>query len=184
MVKAEGAYVRVRVWANIHGSRIEKTLTLFADSPVLEARYALDDITPSIHVIGINPLVQIGPSTGPEDVYLFPTGPSEMTRKSPELERYYGATLFLEEGWAAGYDPEEDVSLVVGYPVNDAMLMHMWNNHPNNTPTPYYYTELQPWLEIKHETTTYFSYYLYGQEGDWKPALKGFREMGLVSQRN
>lgn len=181
--KAEGTCVRVRVWANIHGSRIEKTLTLFADSPVLEARYALDDMTRSINVIGINPLVEIGPSTGPEDLYFFPTGPSEMTQKSPELERYYGATLFLEEGWAAGYDPEEDVSLVVGYPVNDAMLMHMWNNHPNNTPTPYYYTELQPWLGIKHETTTYFSYYLYGQEGDWKPALKGFRGLGLVSQR-
>ncbi len=183
--KAKGDYARVRVWANVHGSRIEKTVTLAAGSPVLEARYAFNDITPSISVVGINPLFQIGPSTGPEDVYHFPTidAGSGLLEKRPEIERYYGATLFLREGWAAGYDTEMDISLVVGYPVNDAKLLHMWNNHPDNDPTPYYYTELQPWVELKQGTTTYFTYYIFGQKGGWEPAVKAFRKLGLVTKR-
>ena len=101
----------------------------------------------------------------------------------PELERYYGNGFFLHEGWVAGYDTEMDVSLIVGYPVNHAMYMHMWNNHPNNTPTPYFYTELQPWVKIKHGTTTFFSYYLYAQDGSWQPALENFRDMGLITKK-
>ncbi|HQP98745.1 MAG TPA: hypothetical protein PLY86_09845 [bacterium] len=184
IMKAKGEYVRVRLWADIHGSKIEKIVTLFSGSPVLEARYALNDMTPSINVIGINPLIQVGPSTGPEDVYSFPVGQSEIIQKRPELERYYGATLFLREGWAAAYDTEMDISLVIGFPVNDAVLMHLWNNHPNNTPTPYYYAELQPWVQLKHRTTTYFTYYLFGQAGDWKPAVEAFRELGVVTTRH
>jgi len=61
------------------------------------------------------------------------------------------------------------------------MFLHLWNNHPDNTSTPYYYTELQPWLKIKHGTTTYFSYYLFGRDGDWKTALEKFRQLGLVT---
>ena len=176
-----GNYVRVRLWANIHGSKIEKTITLFGDSEALEVRYALNDMVANIHVIGINPLIEIGPSTGPEDVYYFPA--EKLEKRSPVLERYYGDIFFLKEGWAAGYDTEMDISLIVGYPVNDAMFMHLWNNHPNNTPTPYFYTELQPWLKIKHRTTTYFSYYLFGQDGDWKAVLENFKQLGLITKK-
>ena len=183
ILRAKGDYVRVRLWNDIHGSKIEKIVTLPADSAVLEARYAFNDMTPTINVIGINPLVEIGPSTGPEDVYSFPVGETEIIQKRPELERYYGATLFLHEGWAAGYDTEADISLVVGFPVNDAILMHLWNNHPGNSPTPHYYAEFQPWVQLKHKTTTYFTYYLFGQAGDWKPAVEAFRELGLVTER-
>jgi len=181
VLKSSGNYVRVRVWANIHGSKIEKTITLFGGSDVLEVRYALNDMVHNIHTIGINPLIQIGPSTGPEDVYYFPA--EKLEKRSPVLDRYYGSVFFLKEGWAAGYDTKMDVSLIVGYPVNAAMFMHLWNNHPNNTPTPYFYTELQPWVNIKHGTTTYFSFYLFGQDGDWKPALKKFSQLGLITKR-
>ncbi len=182
IIESSGVRGRVRLWANIHGSKIEKIVTLFGDSELLEVRYAMNDIVPSITVIGINPLIEIGPSTGPEDIYFFPA--EKIEQRQPLLERYYGDMFFLNEGWAAGYDTKMDISLIVGYPVNDAMFMHLWNNHPNNTPTPYYYTELQPWLKVKPETTTYFSYYLFGQAGPWKSALENFRQLGLVTEKN
>jgi hypothetical protein len=181
ILASSGSCARVKVWANIHGSRITKIYTLFADSPLLEARYEMDEMTPTLNVIGINPLFEIGPSTGPEDRYYFPE--EELVETVPELERYYGRGVFAKEGWAAGYDTELDISLLIGYPVNDAIYLHLWNNHPNNTPTPYYYTELQPWLELKHGTTTYFTYYVYGNEGPWEPLVEAFRKLGLVSKR-
>ena len=72
ILQDSGPYVRVRVWSDIHGSKINKIITLYADSEVLEVRYAFDDMVSNINMIGINPLVEIGPSTGPEDVYYFP----------------------------------------------------------------------------------------------------------------
>jgi len=182
IIEAAGSRGRVRLWADIHGSKIEKTISLYGDSALLEVRYAMDDIVPSITVIGINPLVQIGPTTGPEDIYYFPA--EKLEERRPVVDRYYGDMFFLKEGWAAGYDTQMDISLLIGYPVNDAMFLHLWNNHPNNTPTPYYYTELQPWLKIKPQTTTYFTYYLYGQNGDWKAALEKFRGLGVVTEVN
>ena len=179
--KSSGNYARVRVWVNVHGSRIEKTMTLMGGSQLLETRFALNDIDHNIHIAGINPLVEIGPSTGPEDIYYFPV--EEIETRSPELERYYGSIFNLKEGWVAGHDTKMNISLIVGYPVNAAMFMHLWNNHPNNTPTPYFYTELQPWIMLKHGTTTYFTYYLYGKDGDWKPALEEFRDLRLVTKR-
>ena len=180
ILEDSGMRGRVRLWANIHGSKIEKIISLYGDSELLEVRYAMDEIVPSITIIGINPLIEIGPSTGPEDVYYFPA--ENLEERRPVLDRYYGDMFFLKEGWAAGYDTDMDISLIIGYPVNDALFMHLWNNHPNNTPTPYYYTELQPWLKIKPHTTTYFSYYLFGQSGDWKAVLENFRQLGLVTK--
>ena len=135
----------------------------------------------NIKIIGINPLIQIGPTTGPEDEYFFPD--EKIEKRSPVLDRYYGNTFFLKEGWAAGYDTKLKMSLLVGYPVNDAMLFHLWNNHPNNTPTPYFYTELQPWILIKHGQTNYFTYYLLGNNGDWKVALENFKKYGLMTEK-
>ena len=59
-------------------------------------RYSLNEMDPSLHVIGINPLIEIGPSTGPEDDYIFPE--KTLVHRSPVLDRYYGAACFLEEG--------------------------------------------------------------------------------------
>ena len=65
ILKDKGDYVRVKVWANIHGSKIEKIITLYGESELLEVRYAFSDMDESIRVIGVNPLVGIGKSTGP-----------------------------------------------------------------------------------------------------------------------
>lgn len=181
VLQSSGTRGRVHVWANIHGSKISKIYTLYAGGPVLEATYAFSDMTPTIQTIGINPLFQLGPSTGPEDHYYFPEG--ELVETRPELGRYYGRACFPKEGWAAGQDPDAKVSLVIGYPVNDAVYLHLWNNHPDNTPTPYFYTELQPWLQFHHGTTTYFSYYVLGSTEDWKMLLETFRNAGLVTNR-
>jgi hypothetical protein len=182
ILKSSGNYVRVKVWANIHGSKIEKTFTLFGNSEILQTSYAFNDMDENIKIIGINPLIQIGPSTGPEDEYYFPTT-NGLEKRNPVMDRYYGNTFFLKEGWAAGYDTKLKISLLVGYPVNDAMLFHLWNNHPNNKPTPYYYTELQPWILIKHGQTNYFSYYLLGNNGTWEIALEKFKKLGLMTEK-
>ncbi|GMV94732.1 MAG: hypothetical protein AMXMBFR82_45100 [Candidatus Hydrogenedentota bacterium] len=179
ILQAEGDKARVRIWANIHGSEISKIYTLYGGGPVLEARYAFSNMTPSLNVIGINPLFELGKSTGPEDRYYFPE--DELVETRPELERYYGRATFPREGWTAGYDTEEDVALVIAYPVDNAIYLHLWNNHPDNTPTPYYYTELQPWIELDHGTTTYFSYYVLGDTGSWEALRDTFADYGLVT---
>lgn len=132
----------------------------------------------SLNIIGINPLVEMGPSTGPEDVYYFPVG-DKIEERSPRLEQYYGYLFNITRGWVAGEDTETNVSLVIAYPVDAALFMHYWSNHPDNTPTPYFYTELQPWIRIKTGTTTYFTYYLLGHDGDWKDAVQNLRDLGL-----
>lgn len=180
IIQAEGDKARVRVWANIHGSEISKIYTLCGGGPILEARYAFSNMTPSLNVIGINPLFELGKSTGPEDRYYFPE--DELVETRPELERYYGRATFPREGWAAGYDTEENLALVIGYPVDNAIYLHLWNNHPDNTPTPYYYTELQPWIELDHGTTTYFSYYVLGDTGPWEALRDSFADFGLVTK--
>lgn len=183
ILKDKGDYVRVKVWANIHGSKIEKLITLYGNTELLEVRYAFSDMDENIRIIGINPLIRIGKTTGPEDTYYFPDVNGKIEVRHPVLDRYYGNTFHLKEGWAAGHDSIANLSLLVGYPVNDAKVFHLWNNHPNNPPTPYFYTELQPWLLIKHGTTTYFSYYLMGREGKYQPILNDFRNSGLITTK-
>ncbi|MCC6694007.1 MAG: hypothetical protein IT365_00120 [Candidatus Hydrogenedentes bacterium] len=180
ILQAEGDRARVRVWANIHGSEISKIYTLYGGGPLLEARYTFSNMSPSLNTIGINPLFELGKSTGPEDRYYFPEESIVETR--PELERYYGRATFPKEGWAAGHDTESDISLVIGYPVDAAIYLHLWNNHPNNTPTPYYYTEIQPWIELNHGTSKYFTYYVLGSVGPWESLLSQFEGLGLVTE--
>lgn len=180
--KESGNYVRIRVWANIHGNKIEKIITLYGDSPLLEVRYTFENMDKNINIIGVNPLVQIGPSTGPEDVYYFPTA-TGIEERRPRIEPRYGSIFFQSEGWVAGFDTEMKTSLIVGYPVNGALFMHLWNNTPGNQPTPYYYTELQPWIWVQHGTTTYFTFYLYGYDGQWENAVEQFRNLGIVTKK-
>ena len=180
ILQGDGDRARVRVWANIHGSEISKIYTLYGGGPLLEARYAFSNMSPSLNTIGINPLFELGKSTGPEDRYYFPEETIAETR--PELERYYGRATFPKKGWAAGHDTEADISLVIGYPVDAAIYLHLWNNHPDNTPTPYYYTEIQPWIELNHGTTKYFTYYVLGSVGPWEALLAQFEGFGLVTE--
>jgi hypothetical protein len=180
ILQSGGDRARVRVWANMHGSEISKIYTLYGGGPVLEARYEFTNMTPSLNVIGINPLFELGKSTGPEDRYYFPE--EELVETRPELERYFGRAVFPKQGWAAGHDTEAGISLVIGYPVDAAVYLHLWNNHPNNTPTPYYYTEIQPWIELDHGTTTYITYYVLGSAGQWESLRDRFAEYGLVTE--
>ena len=177
ILKPSGHYASVKVWANIHGNRIEKIITLRGDSTVLEVKYSFRTMDESLNIIGINPLIQIGPSTGPEDIYYFPVA-GKMEERRPCLENYYGYLFHLNQGWVAGEDTKMNLSLAIAYPVDATLFMHYWSNHPNNTPTPYFYTELQPWIRIKHGTTTYFTYYLLGYDSNWKDAVQDLRDLG------
>jgi len=180
ILQSGGDRARVRVWANIHGSEISKIYTLYGGGPLLEARYEFSNMSPSLNVIGINPLFELGDSTGPEDRYYFPE--EELAETRPELERYFGRATFPKQGWSAGYDTEAGISLVIGYPVDAAVYLHLWNNHPNNTPTPYYYTEIQPWIELNHGTTTYFTYYVLGSTEPWESLRDIFAGFGLMTE--
>ena len=182
--KSTGNYNRIKVWANIHGSKIEKTITLYGFSEILEVNYRLNDIDKNITVVGINPLIELGRNTGPEDVYYFPVENDSVVKRSPDMSRYYGNTFFLKENWVGGQDTIEGVSLVIGFPLRDVLLMHLWNNHPNNTPTPYYYAEWQPWIKINHETTNYFTYYLIGKQGDYRGGVDMLRNYGLLIKKD
>ena len=110
--------------------------------------------------------------------------PDSMEERRPRLEEYYGGIFDLSQGWVAGEDTDMNISLAVAYPVKAAMFMHYWSNHPNNGPTPYYYTELQPWIMVKQDTTTYFTYYLLGHDGGWQEAVQELKKLGLVTYKN
>ncbi|MBP7498126.1 MAG: hypothetical protein KA792_10735, partial [Bacteroidales bacterium] len=118
ITKAEGDYLQVKVFANIHNNKIEKYITLYGNTELLEVRYAFSDMDNEIRIIGINPLIQIGKATDTSDVYYFPDKNGKIEERKPAMERYYGNTFHLKEGWVAGYDTKENISLLVGYPVN------------------------------------------------------------------
>jgi len=67
--------------------------------------------------------------------------------------------------------------------VTEPIFLHMWMNHPDNTDTPHYYVEFQPWVPIYQQSTMYFSYYLYGAGGPWEDGVKELRDMNLISSR-
>ena len=180
ILKDRGKYVQVKLWADINGNRIEKILTLFGDGTVLEAKYRLSNMNPELNIMGVNPLIELGESAGIEDYFHFPSvnGLDENTIK-PHM--YYGKPYLLNEGWAAGYDTNADISLLVAFDVNLPFIFHLWHNTPKNRATPYYYTELQPWLLIKHKTDTYFTYYLVGYNGYWRDAVREIEKLNLLT---
>ncbi len=178
ILKESGSYVSVKVWANIHGSIIEKIFTLYGDSTVLETRYAFREMDSNLNIIGINPQFQLGHLTGLKDRYYFPVGEKIVERTGRDGDKY-GNIFDITKGWVAGEDAKKEISLAIAYPVDSAVFMHYWRNNPQNTPTPYYYTELQPWMMIKHGTTTYFTYYILGCEGRWQNAVEKIRKLGL-----
>ena len=73
IIKKEGEYVRVRMWADYFGNRLEKTFTLYGNTPLLEVRFALTFKDPYANVLGPQPILELGERHWTEDVYTIPT---------------------------------------------------------------------------------------------------------------
>jgi hypothetical protein len=182
IVKKEGDFVRVRMWTDYYGNRLEKTFTLYGNSPLLEVRFALAFKNPEANVLGPQPILELGKKHWTEDVFIVPEldGLQEYRMKP---ERYYGRVEHLKEGWNAGYDTKEDIAFVGAYPVDQPLFLHMWMNHPSNSEAHHYYVEFQPWTPIYQKSTMYFTYYIYGIGGHWENAVKSLREINLITTR-
>jgi hypothetical protein len=180
IVKKEGNYVRVRMWTDYFGNRLEKTFTLYGNSPLLEVRFALTFKNPEANVLGPQPILELGKKHWTEDVFIIPEmdGLHEYRMKP---EKYYGRLFFNKEGWNAGYDTKEDITYIGAFPVDQPLFLHMWMNHPRNTDAHHYYAEFQPWTPIYQKSTMYFTYYLWGAGGPWENGVKTLREMNLIT---
>ncbi len=182
LVQDHGDYVQVKMVADYYGNRLEKTFTLYGNSPLLEIRFALTFKNPEANVIGPQPILELGAVHGTEDVFTVPSVEGlEQFRMKPE--RYYGHLFTLREGWNAGYDEKEDITFVGAYPVSQPLFLHMWMNHPSNGDAHYYYTEFQPWVPITQKSTMYFSYYMWGTGGRWENGVKELRKRNLITVR-
>jgi hypothetical protein len=180
VVQASGPLVRVRMWADYYGNRLEKIFTLYGDSPLVEVRYALDFVNPELNMLGPQPILEIGKRHWTEDLFVVPEkgGLSEF-RMRPE--EYFGRVLHPVEGWNAGYDETEDIAFVGAFPVGEPEFLHMWMNHPSNGESNHYYAEFQPWVPIFQKTRRYFTYYLWAAPGGWKPAVDELRKRNLIT---
>ncbi len=182
VIKDKGDYVRLKMTADYFGNKMEKTFTLYGNSPLLEVRFAMTFKNPEANVLGPQPILHLGKKHWTEDVFIVPDeGGLEEWRMKPE--KYYGHLFFLKEGWNAGYDTKEDITFVGVYPVDQPLFLHMWMNHPSNGDAHHYYAEFQPWLPIFQKTTTYFTYYLWGTGGGWKKDVDILRSMNLITTR-
>jgi hypothetical protein len=182
IVKKEGDYVRVRMWTDYYGNRLEKTFTLYGNNPLLEVRFALTFKNPEANVLGPQPILELGQKHWTEDVFIVPEldGLQEYRMKP---EKYYGRVQHLKEGWNAGYDTKEDITFIGAYPVDQPHFLHMWMNHPSNSEAHHYYVEFQPWTPIYQKSTMYFTYYIWGAGGPWENGVKKLREMNLITTR-
>ena len=180
VLKKEGDHVSVRMTADYFGNKLEKTYTLYGNSPLLEARFAITFKNPEANVIAPVPVLELGAKHWTEDVFTVPSkdGLQEF-RMKPEL--YYGRIFFLREGWDAGYDTKEDIAFVSAFPVKPPLFLHMFMNHPVNPDAHFYCHEFQPWVPILQKTTTYFTFYMWGAGGNWQNAVKELRDRNLVT---
>jgi hypothetical protein len=176
----ERGLVRVRMWTDYFGNRLQKTFTLYGNSPILEVRYALTFRNPEANVLGPQPILVLGQKHWTEDVYTIPEldGLHEYRMKP---EKYYGRLFFLKEGWNAGYDTKEDITFIGVFPVDQPLFLHMWMNHPRNPDAHHYYAEFQPWTPIYQKSTMYFTYFLYGAGGKWQDGLDFLRSKNLIT---
>jgi hypothetical protein len=176
----ERGLVRVRMWTDYYGNRLQKTFTLYGNSPILEVRYALTFSNPEANVLGPQPILVLGQKHWTEDVYTIPEldGLHEYRMKP---EKYYGRLFFLKEGWNAGYDTKEDITFIGAFPVDQPLFLHMWMNHPRNPDAHHYYAEFQPWTPIYQKSTMYFTYFLYGAGGKWQDGLDFLRSKNLIT---
>ena len=182
VVKSEGPFVQVRMRADYYGNVLEKTFTLYGDSPLLEVRFALAFRNPELNMLGPQPILALGKRHWTEDVFVAP-GRNGLEEYRMRPEEYFGRVIFLKEGWNAGYDTEEDISFVGAFPVSEPEFLHMWMNHPSNGESNHYYAEFQPWIPIFQKTTRYFSYYLWAAPGDWKLGLEELRKRNLITKK-
>ena len=180
IVKKEGDYIRVKMWTDYFGNRLEKTFTLYGNSPLLEVRFALTFKDPYANVLGPQPILELGERHWTEDVYTIPTVDGIVQiRMTPE--RSWGQVFYTSEGWNAGYDTKEDVAFVGAFPVSQPLFLHMFLNHPRNKDSHHYYGEFQPWVPIIQKSTMYFTYYLWGAGGPWENGVKDLREKNLIT---
>jgi hypothetical protein len=181
ILRDEGDFVRVRMWADFYGNRLEKTFTLYGHTPLLEVRFALTFKDPYANVLGPQPILELGDRHWTEDVYTVPTkdGLFEI-RMYPE--RTWGQIFYLSEGWHAGYETKDDVAFVGAYPVDQPLYLHMFLNHPMNRDSHHYYAEFQPWIPIIQKSTMYFTYYLWGAGGPWEKGVEFLRERNLITK--
>jgi hypothetical protein len=180
LVRREGPFVEVRMEADYYGNRLEKTFTLSGDSPLVEVRFALEFRNPELHMLGPQPILELGKRHWTEDMFVVPAaGGRREVRMRPE--EYFGEVFFLREGWNAGRDTVEDVSFVGAFPVSEPEFLHMWMNHPTNGESHHYYAEFQPWVPIFQKTVRYFSYYLWADAGPWERGLEELRKRNLIT---
>ena len=182
IVKKEGDYVRVRMWTDYFGNRLEKTFTLYDNTPLLEVRFALTFKNPEANVLGPQPILALGEKHWTEDVFTVPELDGLHEYRMVTDDRF-GQLMFLKEGWNAGYDTIEDISFVGAFPVDQPLFLHMWMNHPANMDTHYYYAEFQPWVPIFQKSTMYFTYYLWGAGGAWENGVEELRKKNLVTSQ-
>ena len=171
ILKKEGDYVQVRMSADYFGNKLEKTYTLYGNSPLVEVRFAITFNNPEANMIAPVPVLELGARHWTEDVFTVPSKDGlQEYRMQPE--RYYGKIFFLKEGWDAGYDTKEDIGFVSAFPVGPPLFLHMFMNHPRNPDAHFYCHEFQPWVPILQKTTTYFSFYMWGAGGKWQNGVK------------
>jgi hypothetical protein len=182
IIQKEGDFVRVKMSADYYGNRLEKTFTLYGNSPLLEVQFALNFKNPEANVIGPQPILELGAKHWTEDVFTVPEkdGLHEYRMKP---EDYYGRAFFLKEGWNAGYDEKENITFVGAFPVTEPNFLHMWMNHPKNGEAHFYYVEFQPWIPIYQKTTMYFSYYLWATGGKWQNGVQELRNRNLITEQ-
>ncbi len=180
ILKKEGDYIQVRMTADYFGNKLEKTYTLYGNSPLVEVRFALTFSNPEANMIAPVPVLELGEKHWTEDVFTVPSedGVQEYRMKP---ERYYGKIFFLKEGWDAGYDTKEDISFISAFPVKPPLFLHMFMNHPRNPDAHFYCHEFQPWVPIQQKTTTYFTFYMWGAGGKWQNGVKELRDRNLIS---
>ena len=182
VVKAGGNYAEVRMSADYYGSVIEKTFTLYGNSPLLGIRFSLDMVHPEMNVLGPQPIIQIGKSHGPEDKFIIPELDGLHTYVMDPVNMY-GKILHLKEGWNAAWDSRENISFAGAYPVERPYFLHMWMNLSTNGDSHYPYTELQPWLPLYNGNTSYFSYYMWTEGTSWEKGVKELRDRNLITTR-
>lgn len=182
ILKKEGDYVRVRMTADYFGNRLEKTYTLYGNTPLVEVRFAITFKNPEANMIAPVPVLELGTRHWTEDVFTVPEKDG-LHEYRMQPERYFGRIIFLREGWDAGYDTMQDIGFVSAFPVNPPLFLHMFMNHPRNPDAHFYCHEFQPWVPILQKTTTYFTFYMWGAGGNWQNGVRELRERNLITVR-
>lgn len=181
IVKSEGNSVAVKMTSDYFGNQLEKTFTLFGDSPLLEIKYKINFVNKETDMIGPQPILELGEAHDSLDVFMIPDVEGLLKYKMRQ-DKYYGHIFTLTEGWQAGIDTKENVSFVGAFPVDQPDFLHMWMNHPNNHGARHYYVEFQPWIRITKKNTMYFSYFMWADEGSWENGVKELRKRNLITK--